>query len=1152
MLSNDKQDSDAQPDRLRDRLPIARRDYLRYTGAAAIGSLAATGGTTAQRNNQGRDKREPTALQADYEHEPNNLPPSREPQLSWRVPQGTQQGAYRLLVADSVSALLDKDSNVWDSGKVKSTQSTGIAYTGPSLEADTTYHWAVRIWDEEGNATGWSKPASFTVALLGDSKYWNGEWIGMEASSPNKSRPGENWTDYTFDVEFVLLREAVGFAFRATDEDNLYLWQISDSQLDLRIREQGNWNTIDEIDVGEVFEEEGVLQRVQIRVEGDRITTTINGEQVDSRTDSTFSSGTIGFVQDWNEDIRVKSVAVTGNNGDILFSDDFEHILAEHFDGGAIRKGDLALRGNHIVLLGEAHDHPAPLLRRDFDIKKDVESARVHICGLGFYELSLNGEKIGERVLDPGRTDYEETVLYSTYDVADKLRSGSNTLGVILGRGRFSELIENEWEWEEAPWTSEPQLLLQFNIDFADGTSTAIVSNKNWSVTEGPIQFDSLYEGEIYDARKEKSEWSMPEYNDGEWKRPRLAEPPKGDFSPQRIQPINVSNTIKPVERTEPEDGVYVFDIGQLVSGWTELTVEGAEGTVVKLVHGEKLRDDGTVNNDNNSLPLPMGRDAYILSGSGTETWEPRFTYRGFRYVQIEGYPGTPSQDDIRAKVAHSQIDKNNKSRFECSNELLNQIQENTRWAYLNNMHSVPEDTPTYEKNGWTGDALVTAETGMYNFDMVRFWRKWLRDCRDAQVDTQDTEADVGNLPVIVPTPGFGYDDYWTPDPGWQSALILIPWWGYKICGNEHLLEENYEAMSQYLEYLNQYADDHIIRRGRGDWAAPGGRWPPKPAPDIISTSFYYRNAQVMAQTAEVLGHADEVTKHKQLSDRIRVALNEEYLDEDAGYYRSRKRDSDDWLGQYRQTDNVLPLAFGIVPAKHEDAVAANLADNVMETHNGHLNTGLHGTKYLLPVLSEYGYHEAAYTVATQTDYPSWGYWIKNDATALLELWSPEKARSYSHHFLGSVSEWFYQYVAGIRKPVEPGFKHIEIAPELVASMDWAEARTDTVRGTIASRWERTETPGKSRTRDGLTLDMTIPGNSTGTVRIPTLGGEKVRVRESRQTIWINGHQIRSNHPGVKSVKRDGDAVVVEVGSGDYEFELEQIGNSRGNNGRGN
>ncbi|MFC6907095.1 family 78 glycoside hydrolase catalytic domain [Halalkalicoccus tibetensis] len=816
----------------------------------------------------------------------------------------------------------------------------------------------------------------------------------------------------------------------------------------------------------------------------------------------------------------------------------------------------------------DEYDHrPEPLLRTGFDLNEDVEEARLHVSGIGCHKLYCNGERIGNRVLEPAQTQYDETVLYSTYDVTTYLNGGMNAIGIALGRLRFGEMVaDNDWGWAlTAPWWSDPQAIVQLNIKFADGTSTSLVSGDDWLLTDGPTRFDSLFSGEVYDAREEKPRWTEPEYDDSDWNVPTIVDDPGGDRIPQHIQPMRVRDTLDPVEITEPEDGVYVVDFGQVMTGWAELTVEGDEGIGVTMTYGEKLHDDGTVDNDNSLIHAPMQRNHYILRGEGTERWEPSYSYNGFRYVQLEGYPGEPSSGSLAAKYVYTAFDESVESSFESSNDLLNQIHENTLWAYRNNMQGLPTDTPKLEKNGWTGDAQLTAETGIYNYDMARFWTKWIRDFADAQREDGETST-------IVPTPGYSFLDEpdlspdWAlgPTPGWDAAFILIPWWVYQYYGDKRILETHYESWKQYIDWIQLWSegdivddlperisdqedvirtfdDSHVLPVGLGDWGgAPltdtddgyGGGGDEVP---ITSTAYYYRFTQVLAETASLIGEDEEAAEWEELAKEIREDFNDEFLDTNLGYYRTGQHEA------YLQTSNLLPLAFEMVPDEYENIVVESLVEDVMETHDGHLNTATLGTKYLLPVLTEYGYHDVAYTVATQTDYPSWGLWIENDRTSLLEFWELD-SRSWNHHFLGVTDEWFYKHLAGIQVD-EPGFKHVRIAPKPVDDLEWTSATTETIRGVVESSWELTETSGAGRDRQGIELEVTIPGNATATVEIPTFGGEQVRVRESGTNIWNNGNRTNRDHPGIKAIDRTDEAVIAEVTSGKYVFALEQIGN---------
>ena len=936
-----------------ERLPIDRREYLRYTGVLAgtgiigsgTGTATSTGDASAVQQQSVDPLPAPTALKVEYEQSPNNIDPSTSPRFSWEIDTQTRnraQSAYRVIVASSKSAVQNRNGDVWDSGKVASSQCFNIPIGADSLSADTTYYWSVRVWDKADQSTSWSTPSQFTTALPAGSESWSGDWIGSPIAS-----------------------------------------------------------------------------------------------------------------EDGNQDV-----------------------------------------------------HPAPLLRKEFSFNKKVESARLHVSGLGFYVLHINGDQIGDRVLDPGRTDYDETVLYSTYDIADALSQGQNAIGLELGRGRLGELVEDYWGWSDAPWWSDPQALVQLNVEFTDGTSRSIVSDEQWSVTDGPTRFDSIYAGDRYDARKEQPGWDTPGFDDSDWDEVTIVDPPAGETTPQRLQPIEITDTYTPVEMNKPKDGRYIFDLGEQIAGWVELTVQGEAGTEVTITQGESL-NDGKVANDNSQLNQPMQVDTYTLKGEGTEIWEPSFSYKGFRYVQLDGFPGEPSLDSIEAKALHTPVEKEVESSFDSSNDLFGWIHQNTREAMLLNLHSVHTDSPTWEKNGWTEHSLEMGPSLNYNFWMPRFWPKYLRDCADAQ-------GNEGNIPYIAPTPEYGYE----LDPGWGASYVHNAWDAYRYYGDMRVLKEHYAGMKNYVEFIRGEIDGHIVRTGLGDWSSPAGAIPPE-GPNIVSTGCYYRSVEVVAETAELLGNDGDASEYRDLVSDIEAAFNDEFFNPETNVYSTGETD------EYRQTSNLYPLAFEMVPNGHEDAVAANLAENVMVTENGHLNVGAHGLQYLLPMLTEHGYHKAAMTVATQDTFPSWGWWRVNGEVSLLENWDLG-TRSRTHDFLGSIDQWFYQYLAGIQAPDKPGFKKVTIKPYVSDNLQTASATTDTIRGTISSTWEQVG--------DNLQLDVTIPWNTTAEIHVPA---------KYKQAVTEGGTPATEVN-SLSFLREEGEFAVFETGSGQYQFTSDPVRGSAG------
>jgi len=565
------------------------------------------------------------------------------------------------------------------------------------------------------------------------------------------------------------------------------------------------------------------------------------------------------------------------------------------------------------------------------------------------------------------------------------------------------------------------------------------------------------------------------------------------------------------VETVETDDGdqVYVLDTGEMIAGWIELTVEGEAGTPVSVKHAERLDDDGRPELSQGHVDAELQRDTFVRSDAPADTFEPRFGYKGFRYVEIEGLEEPPDTGDVTAKAVHSAVEAGWHSDFSCGNDLLERIHGNSRRAMVNNYFGIPTGCTVFEKNGWTGDAQLTTEAALYNFDMARFYEKWLDDIADAQ-------RGDGALPRIVPTTGWGYPDpeeNRNPTPAWDGAYVLIPWWLYRYCGDRRALECHYDGMCAYVEYLGTIAEDHVLDVGLGDWVPPGAdnkfeEMVPPEGPAITSTGYYARFAGILADAAAALDRPDDETRYRSLAAEITAAFDDAFWDASRGHYRTGEVEA------YRQTSNVFPLAFGLVPEEREDTVVESLVADVMETHDGHLNTGIHGTKYLLPTLTAHGHVDVAYTIATRRDYPSWGHWIEDGATALYELWETN-ARSLNHHMFGSIEDWFYGHLAGIR-PAEPGFETVLVDPSPPTDLDRASATVDTHRGAVEAGWRRVD--------GGLNLDASIPANTDAIVRVPVSAGQDV-------TVTADGHQSTA-------IPREGSSHVYEIVGGEWTFRV--------------
>lgn len=743
------------------------------------------------------------------------------------------------------------------------------------------------------------------------------------------------------------------------------------------------------------------------------------------------------------------------------------------------------------------NEQPAPLFRRELKLEGKIKKARAYVCGLGYYELRINGQKVGDHLLDPGYTRYDQRDLYETYDVTPLCQRGFNAVGVMLGNGWFNVQTKAVWNFHAAPWRESPRLLLSLVVEYTDGRTVVFGSDEAWKTSTGPVVFDSIYGGENYDAQQETPGWDKSGFDDSAWDEAQVVSAPQGWLVAEMMPPIKADQVLKPVKLTEPKPGVYVFDLGQNFAGITELKVAGPAGTKVTLRHGERLYPDGSLDtSDIGQHVKRMGKSqqyqtsTYILKGGGTETWRPRFTYYGFQYVEVTGFPGRPTLDSLRGIFTHSAVPV--AGDFECSNPLLNKIWRAGRWSYLSNLQGIPTDCPHREKNGWTGDAHLAAEQGIYNFMPANVYTKWINDLGDEQQPN-------GKLPGIVPTSGWGYA--WGNGPAWDSAFALIPFYLYEYYGDAQPLRDHFDGLKRYVDYLTSRASNSIVNIGLNDWAPYKTQTPA----DITDTAYYYRDAQIVALAASLLGDTEDAAKYNELAAQIKNAFNTNFFRADSGTY-----------GNGSQTSLSCALYQGLVEPENRAQVVQNLVAGVQK-QNGHIDTGILGAKYILNALTDAGHADVAYQMASQKDLPSWGWWIEQGATTLWEQWNGSESRN--HIMFGDVSAWFYKALAGINAdPAAPGFKHFIIRPQPVGDLVFARGEYDSIHGKIVSDW---------KIKDGrFHLHVVIPPNTTATVCVPN--AQLADVSES------GGPAMKAE--GVNSFSQTAAAAIFEVGAGEYNF----------------
>ncbi|MHC4086597.1 MAG: family 78 glycoside hydrolase catalytic domain [Planctomycetota bacterium] len=1026
-----------------------------------------------------------------------------KPRLSWILESDQRdqmQSAYQVLVAGSEEKLKRNKGDLWNSGKVESDQNIHVVYKGKELKSRMGCYWKVRMWDKDGNASAWSEPAFWTMGLL-EPEDRQAEWIGYDAPTP-PSYKGHTEPDLlNFEgCRWVWFPE--GEPHKSAPIGTRYFRRNIVIGADQKIK----------------------LARFKLAMDNEG-TLFVNGREVQK-----FS----GWTPPYTFDVTEKLVAGTNclsiaaeNQGDkpnpaglagkllIEFeSGDAVAILIDHFwkvsdsEQQGWRDADFDDKAwadaKEMVEIGaqpwgkvEKQDlvlPPPPYLRRSFSVDKPIERATVYASALGLYELHINGHRVGEDYFTPGWTDYTKRVYYQTYDVTNILEPGDNAIGAILADGWYAGYLGFGRKREH--YGSEPRLFVQLEVEYADGSRQTVVTDKSWKASYGPHLEADFLMGEIYDARRQMTGWNRPGFDDVAWKPVAVGTELKPLVQSYPGVTVRETQQIKPVKITEPEKGAYVFDMGQNFAGWVRLKVTGKAGTKVVLRFVEMLNPDGTIYTTN--LREARCTDTYILSGKGEEVWQPGFTFHGFRYVEITGYPGKPSLDAITGIVLHS--DTPPTGTFECSNPMVNQLQRNIVWGQRGNFIEIPTDCPQRdERLGWTGDAQIFVRTATYNMDVGAFFTKWL-------VDLEDAQTKEGAFPDVAPhkvAMGSGV-------AAWGDAGVICPWTIYKVYDDKRVVEKHYESMKKWIAYLKKNSKD-LLRPayGYGDWVSVGSNTPK----DVIATAYFAYSTNLVAKTAAVLGKDEDAKKYEALFQQIREAFNKAYVSDDGRI----KGDT--------QTCYAMGIYFDLLAVDKRELAAKHLVEAVRKK-NWHLSTGFVGLSYLLPALSQTGNLDVAYRLLNNETFPSWGYSIKNGATTIWERWdgwTEDKGfqdpgmNSFNHYAFGSVGRWMFGVVAGINTD-GPGYKRIIIDPEPGGGFSYAKASYESIHGMIKSFWEIKDSK--------FTLNVTIPANTTATVYVPTVKPESVAETGIPAAM----------SEGVKFLQMEAGKAVYEVGSGDYVF----------------
>ena len=1040
-----------------------------------------------------------TRLRCEYRTDPFGIDVTR-PRLSWILEstdvgqRNLRQSAYHILVASSLEGLESGRGDLWDSGKVLSGTSIQIEYAGKPLASRMRAWWKVKVWDQAGQSSAWSQPAAWSMGLL-DPTDWQAKWIGLDGGA--------------------------GIAEEIEDAH----WISSSDPGNGPRSFQGIFN---------VPTDNPVSSGIMMITGSNAITVFVNGTKISSAAGRSTPQL---VAADITSTLRVGdnfvAVAIEPGSSQLppriiggltldLADGTILHLrTGENWKVSDREATEVPERGLNDAGWSTAHvvDLPVPvalppvrtrlparLLRKEFKLSGQVRRATAYISGVGVYELYINGRQISDEVLAPNLSDYDKRVYYRTHDVSEFLQTGSNAVGVFLGNGRYFSLRNY------IPHTQTfgyPKLILQIEIEFENGSTQILFSNDTWKITsDGPIRANNEYDGEEYDARLELDGWNQVAYSDAAWQAAELVDAPTGRLSAQMNGPIRVVHEMKPVKITQPRPGVYVFDMGQNMVGWCRMHVAGTRGTRIRLRHAETLRDDGMLYTDN--LRSARATDIYVLRGSVAESYQPRFTYHGFRYVELTGFPGTPTLSTIVGQVVHDALDQH--ADFVTSNDLLNHIYKNVLWGVKGNYRSIPSDCPQRdERQGWLGDRSSESKGETFMFDVSSFYTKWI-------ADIEDSMTPQGALDDVAP----GYWKFYSDDVTWPATFIIVAAAIHEQYGDRRIIQDHYPAMKRWMDYMTaQIKDDLMPRDTYGDWCVPPesltlihSKDPARlTSPEVLGTTYFYYLLRLMSQFAVVAGRLADQQEFDKLADRVNSAFNAKYFHADTNTYANGS-----------QTSSILPLAFGMVPEAHRIAVATALAQNIRLKTDSHIGTGLIGTQWIMRTLSHNGYADLACQIATQNTYPSWGYMIGRGATTIWELWNGDTAdpamNSRNHLMLvGDLAIWLYENLAGMRADLnDPGFKHIIIQPTVAGDLRFVRASHDSPHGKIAIAWER----ANSR----FTLNVSIPANTTATVYVPA---------KERKLVREGGHNVIHSN-GVRFSRMENGAAVYKVGSGSYSF----------------
>jgi len=706
----------------------------------------------------------------------------------------------------------------------------------------------------------------------------------------------------------------------------------------------------------------------------------------------------------------------------------------------------------------------APYFRKPFNLEGNPAKATLYICGLGYCRAFINGEKCGDDELSTAFTRYDSTVLYMTYDVTDSISSGENVIAAVLGNGWYNCFAEDPWNTRQATWRSSPKMIAELHIEMDDGTSKVIATDRSWKSSKGPIIYNGIRNGEFYDARLEMPGWNTTDFCDNEWGGVYITRPPGGILKSFEMQPIRETMELKPVRKWKSPSGAWIFDTGQNASGIARIMVDGKAGTEIIVRYSDVLEEDGVTLNQRAIRGFVKSgefqTDKYIKKSNETEIWSPVFVYHGFQYIEIEGLDYEPELDTVTAVIMNTDFRK--RGSFECSDELLNTVQKLCWWSTISNYHSIPTDCPHREKNGWTGDASISSEQTLLNFDPMTAYYKWMDDFRDSQKPN-------GCVPCVVPSTGWGYG--WGNGPDWSSALTLIPWYTYLYCGDTNILKRNYDIICKHCDFMLTMADGYIVNYGIGDWCPPfegkaiSVNMSSFKAPtELTDTAYFYNTADIISKIASILGYEEDSKKYRELAEKVKEAFRNRFFD------KEKMTVAGDC-----QTSTACMIFQGLAEEDEKEPLLKLLIKQIEEL-DWHLDFGILGNKYVMHTLGDTGNGSIGFRMLAQRTFPSPKRWIDLGATTLWECWNG--GGSHNHHMFSDLSAFMYKYVGGISLDEnEPGFRHIIFRPAVDCGLSYAKASHDSMHGPIVCNWENND--GK------ISIQLEIPAGTSATLIIP-------------------------------------------------------------------